>query len=52
MVSYNVDVYVVTPYCANIHMEYRYNKMFPFKSRGNPLKRINQDINLLLNVYC
>jgi hypothetical protein len=53
MVSFNVDDYVVTLYCANIHMEYRYNKMLlPFKSPRNPFEHINQDINLLLNVYC
>ncbi len=52
MVSSYADSYVVTSYCANIHMEYKYNKMlFPFRWPRNPLKHLNQDMDLLLNRY-
>jgi hypothetical protein len=53
MVFAYADASVVTSYCANIHMEYKYNKkMFlPFRWPRNPLKHLNQDMDLLLNMY-
>jgi hypothetical protein len=53
MVSFYVDYYVVTSYCVNIHMEYKYNNkmLLPFKWPRNPLKHLDQDMYLLLNMY-